>query len=523
MGARPLSSCFFALLILSPALALGQTQVSDSVAPARVESHDDDQILDARYWMWGESRDTPGFDGDGTNNDTALYQRLNLDLTVEYGALGGRVDVDLVTGRLAGDVFSVENDDLPAEVALGTRPRGEAFGDAENILDPRNAYLSYRSPVGELRLGLQTSNFGLGLLANDGEPEDWDLFNQPYGGDRGFRALFATKPLAPFATSHTLNNIYLAVGGDVVYRDDIGAYINGDRATQFITSIFYQGENPNNPRESTFVGAYMAARTQEDGDGDQLDVLAFDMAARQRWYAGDWHLDVGAEAALFVGDTDRAYSFNGEPITNVLGWGAAAEASARWIPMRLAFDLLAGFAQGDANADDDTLYRFRFDPNYKVGLVLFDYYLPAVTRQSYTRATNPEQSGLPPKGIEGLISDGAVENAIYVHPRVYFGNPEGLLTGIGFLWAVADEPVFDPYSTFEQGGRRIGINGAEASTDLGFEVNAAARYRYPIWQQLRLEAKVEYGVFFPGAAFDDASGAPADPQNLLRGRVGIIW
>ncbi len=527
MGSRPHTTGFFALLVaLVPFTAAAQEgTVSDTVAPAGLETFDDDQTLDARYWFWGEARDTPSFSPNGSQTDTGLYQRLNLDLDVTFGSLGARLDVDAVTGRLTGDPLVAEEDETPEEIANGARPRGEAFGDAENILDPRNAYLRYRSPIGELRLGLQTSDFGLGLVANDGEPDDWNLFSQPYGGDRAFRALFATKPLAPFAMNHTLNNIYLVVGGDVVYRDDNAAYINGDRATQFITSLFYSGMNPNNPRESTLLGAYFAARSQTDDDGDELDVMAFDLSGRQRWYVGDgaWHLNIGAEAAVITGETTRAYSFSGEPKTDILGVGAAAEASARWIPMQLGFDLLAGFAQGDANSDDDTLYRFRFDPNYKVGMILFDHYLPAVTRESYIRATNPEQSGLPPKGIEGFIADGAVENAIYLHPRVYFGDPEGFLTGIGFLWAVADEPVADPFATFEAGGERIGINGSDASTDLGFEVDVAARYRWPIWEQLRLEVKAEYAVFFPGEAFDDVSGAPANAQNLLRGRVGILW
>lgn len=525
MLSRPRATCLFALLTFvfaAPAAAQDEV-ISESVAPVGVEKYDQDQSVDARYWLWGTSADLPNFDFGEDPRASALYQRLNLDLDVTFGSLGARLDVDMLTGRLTGDPVAAESAAVPDETNSGSRPRGEVT-DVENILEPRNAYLRYRSPVGELRLGLQTSNFGLGLVANDGEPDDWDLFNQPYGGDRGLRALFATKPLG-FLPSHTLSNIYLAVGADVVYRDDNGAYIDGDRAQQFITSIFYQGSNANNPRESSFLGAYFAARTQEDDDGDQLDALAFDISGRQRWYVNDrnWHLNIGAEAALLTGETTRAYSFTGQPKTNILGVGAAAEASARWIPMQLAFEVLAGFAQGDADADDDTLYRFRFDPNYKVGLVLFDHYLPAVTRASYRRATDPTRSGQPPKGIEGFVNDGAVENAIYVNPRIYFGDPEGLLTGVGFLWAAADEPLADPFETFESGGARVGINGAPASTDLGFEVDVAARYRYRIWRQLRAEAKVEYGVFFPGEAFDDVSGAPADPKSLIRGRIALLW
>jgi hypothetical protein len=209
--------------------------------------------------------------------------------------------------------------------------------------------------------------------------------------------------------------------------------------------------------------------------------------------------------------------------TDILALGAAAEAEVRWKPLDMTVRLKGGYASGDANPDDDTLYRFRFDPNYKVGLIMFDHYIPAVTRAAYSRAADPSRAGEPPKGLAGLVSDGAVENAVYLNPMLLFGNPDGLLTGVGILWAQSAVPLYDPFNSFANGGAPTGPRGAEASRDLGVEVDVAAQYRHKLISQLQIEGKAEYGILFPGEAFNDAVGNPASPQNLVRARIALLW
>ena len=146
-----------------------------------------------------------------------------------------------------------------------------------------------------------------------------------------------------------------------------------------------------------------------------------------------------------------------------------------------------------------------------------------MTRRGYERVADPTRSGEAPKGLENLISDGAVENAIYVNPQILFGDEDGLLTGFGFLWAQSAVPASDPFNTFANGGTPRGVNGGEGSRDLGFEVNVAAQYRHTFVEQLQVGGKVEYGILFPGAAFDDANGESASPQNLIRAQLALEW
>lgn len=475
------------------------------------------------YRVWGHNADEPNFDGDPTTQ-AGLYQQLRLDADVTYGKFRFDAEVQGITGRLAGD----ESAELPEQAITGTRPENDI---TDALVDPYELFITWNASVAQLRLGLQKSSFGLGIVANDGVEDENMLFNQKFGADRGLRLLIATKPFAAFATSRVLKNVYLAVGGDFVYRDDNASFLDGDRAVQFVGSLFYRDADPRNPKNATFLGVYTAVRSQEDREltgispNNTLDVVAIDISGRKSFVTdSNFEVSLGAETVLLTGESTRAFTQDGQDRTKLLGLGAAGDMMIRWTPAHAAFRVLAGYASGDSNADDDTLYRFRFDPNYKVGLVMFDQYIPAATREEYRRVIDPERSGEPARGVYGLVNEGAIENAIYLNPQLQLGDPEGLLTGVGALWAWSAVPMADPYASFANGGVLSGINGREnASRQLGFEVDVSARYRKKIVSDLTLELKAEYGILFPGAAFDDAAGVSDGAQNLVRGRVALSW
>lgn len=522
MNSKFMMSAFCALVGLPLSLSAQGLATSDRVTTAPVENPEFLE-LDANYSFFVQNGDLPGFSANDESSAFSLYQRARVGGALNWSTLKLKVELDGVTGKLYGD-------DIP-EVPELVRTQARQFTNLdENWVDPREIYVTWSPGLAEVRLGLMTSDFGLGLVADDGRDEDWKLFNNKWGGDRGVRLLVATKPLAAFATSRTMKNVYLGLGADVVFQDDNANFIDGDRALQFIGSIFYRDTNPANHDDTEFLGVYAAYRQQTDREvrdvtpQDELNVLALDISGSKSWTADDLWISLGAEAALLSGDTTRTYTQSGETSTSLLALGAAAEAQLTWKPANVSLKMLSGYASGDADLDDDTVYRFRFDPNYKVGLVLFDQYIPAVTRESYERVTDPTRSGEPQRGVFGLVNDGAIENAVYLNPQLLFGRPDGLMTGVGLLWAWSAEPFYDPYSTFASGGTPTGINGrSEATRDLGLEVDVAAQYKYKIVSDLTLDLKAEYGIFFPGTAFDDAQGNSAAAQSLVRARVGLSW
>ncbi|MBA2660820.1 MAG: hypothetical protein H0U74_00870 [Bradymonadaceae bacterium] len=455
------------------------------------------------YRLWADAAD-----------GQALFQRLRLTSALAFGDFEAVFDLDALAGRLAGDPYAA----LPAHLDAGATPYAGVATGGPTFFDPRQFYAGWRTPVGQLRLGLQASQWGMGLIANDGSIANEQLFGQSYGGDRSFRALFATAPLRPLSDGHLAQNIYFVLGTDVVYRDENANYAMGDRAYQALSSLFFRDEQ-------TTVGAYAAYRSQDDRSGDGLDVLAVDAHAERTWYDEDanWTYRLGAEIAYLSGSTSRALAPDGQDL-NVRGMGLAGEFELRHRRAEIGLNLLSGYASGDSNTADETVNRFRFDPNYKVGLVLFEHYLPAISRASFVRATDPEKSGQPPKGVDALIETGAVTNAYYFNPQLQYGDPQHFLAGVGVLWARAAVPVFDPYASSVAGGSLRGPRGRQAASDeLGWELNAALRYRYRPIEGLVLEAKAEYGIFFPGAAFEDELGNADAAQNLVRARLALSW
>lgn len=463
--------------------------------------------------VWGGGSDLAGLvDGEPTSR-AGLYSRLRLRFADTFGDLSVAADTDLISGQLLGDA------PVPIPSPARTRATPAPITDATfgAVFDPRELYVGYRTPVGLVRAGLQSSQWGLGLLANAGRRDEDKLFNQRFGGDRAFRALFATTPLAPLG-GELAQNLFLVLGADVVFRDDLADLLEGDRALQGILSLAWRDGD-------SLLGGYVAYRSQVDRDGDTLEVIALDAAATHSFDVADGAvvIDFGAEVAGFFADTDRVLARQTAQPVRVTAAGGALETSALHRATEIALHLDAGFATGDADPDDDTIYRFRFDPNYRVGLILFDHYIPAVTRLAYERAVDPDNLGEPPKGAEGLISDGTVENAIYLNPQLTFGAPDGLLAGVGALVAWSEQPLADPYNSFAGGGQPVGPNGGPASNELGVEVDVSAQMLIRLPASLDLELKGEVGILFPGAAFDDASGASARPQNLARGRVALRW
>jgi hypothetical protein len=268
----------------------------------------------------------------------------------------------------------------------------------------------------------------------------------------------------------------------------------------------------------------MTYRDQRDADDDRLSVFQLDYFGDVAWVAeSGWDFQVGAETVVELGATDRLAPEGGED-ADIRGFGTAAEFEAGHLPSRFRFRLQTGYASGDADRRDETLHGFQFDPNYQVGLVLFDHYLPEVTARGYRGAADPARGARPPEGAAEFVNDGAVRNALYLNPMLLFGDREGLLTGLGVLWARSVAPVIDPAATFANGGSPTGPAGrSPASRNLGWEADVATRYRHQLDIGLTLEIKAEYGILFPGDAFATDGGTHAPPNSLFRGSLAAIW
>ncbi len=464
-------------------------------------------------------------DSTGVDSGQLLFgeHRLRIDPTIEVGPVKVHIQVDVLTGQSFGDTQSV-----------GARFVERRHGDPERsfdgwtTVDPRQAWLELDLEWLRLEVGQLGAHWGIGLLENSGDdprgPEDpeapqqgeiWvEKLTDRRNGDLYDRVRLATTPLAAF-THGAWADLVVAIGGDHVWQDDEASSLDGDVALQAFASVFYPGEE-------VFAGAHVVYRFQTDRDGDELSVTAFDLHGRWQvpLYLLRAQFRVEAEGLLRLGSTDRHRPGGRAAGVDLrqLGWVARSEIS--WRCPRLALGLEAGYASGDADPDDGDKRDLTFDPDHRVGLVLFTDVLRLVTLRGAERLADPTRVGVAEAGAEQLPTDGAVRNALYVEPVVTWRPGAWRLT-TAVLVAWGAEPFLDPFETFAAGGSGRGHLGEDASTFYGVELAGGAHYGVRVKRVGDAELGVQAGVLFPGGALGQALGN--HPVTKVLGRLDLRW
>lgn len=413
-------------------------------------------------------------------------------------------ELDLLFGVAVGDL------------AQGTGPAAwgrDSYGYPGIRL--RHLYLEWRSPIGVFRLGQMGFRWGLGIVANDGETPP------PFGdyryGDLVRRLLFATRPLGESSP------LTLAISGDWVAWDLTADFERpcpnrqgtcGDLAFQGVLAAYYE-ENDNQ------IGGYVAYRTQKNYQNDFLDVFVADVFAR-------WHVNepsggrilVAAEAALFYGQTSITRTAI-RPQTDVQQFIAAAQLGR--VSTELDVIVEGGYASGDSNTEDGVERRGTFDPDHRIGLVMFPEVLAAQTARSAFLAQNEDTFGRPARGAELLPSNGGVSGAFYLFPYAMFRPNEWLELRLGGVLGWATSDVVDPYRQRAE-SRSVNYRGGDPRRrDYGVEVDASIRAHIPLTDLVRIDIGLEGGLLFPGAAFNDENGQRMGEVGLARARFGLIF
>lgn len=369
----------------------------------------------------------------------------------------------------------------------------------------RKAYL--RASLGRvmhLMGGLMTSQWGLGLLANDGG-HTWHpgsaAFLDPRGGDRVARVMFATGAL-------THLGITLALGFDWVQDDDVT--LEGDKARQFVgAATIGQGR-------ATTLGFYGAFRHQTSASGALTEVGVLDLYLRTvHELPAHLTLRVEAEAALIVGQSELSPtdSFSRHDVLQV---GAALRACVSARKVGGVLDVL--YASGDADLSDLQSTAFKADPNYELGLLMFRHVLAAHTGRAPYTAADKNLSGYPALDLDRFPTRESATNVVAVSPRLWWRPLRGLEIYGGPLLAVTPVPLTDPLNARLQGGVARNALSGDPGSYLGTEIDLGARFQM-ILAGTELTVGVEGGVFLPGDALKDASGETMDPVYGGRGLV----
>ncbi|MFT4621949.1 MAG: hypothetical protein ACI8PZ_000601 [Myxococcota bacterium] len=369
--------------------------------------------------------------GQGFVLDTRV--RGSLDLSIKGFRAG--TEWDVLTGQIAGDTW-----DLPVDV--DQRGRGELRALTGEGVVPRRANVGMRLAVVDIEAGLTTSQWGLGLLANDGANDP--LFGRADGGDRVMRARATT---APFKKGGSAYPLYLTLAADMVVADDLARWADRQRAAQGIASVLYA--KPDAGR----LGTYVVYRNQRELDEARVtNVVVTDIAGDIPIPVGEWTLELAGELAVFAGRTDRALTYSSRDGLAVSAAGLLVHTALVEPGERLTVHLRGGWASGDGDADDGALHDFTADPNVDVGMVLFDELGGGVEVGTVGLLTDPQYAAQPPDGVDAIATEGAWRRSTFVQPAISGTVVTGVDLRAGVVLAWASAPIAQPFYTFRNGG-----------------------------------------------------------------------
>jgi len=448
-------------------------------------------------------------------------QWLRLRPTLQVGKdLRVVLQADAFAGLVVGDVTrDVGGDQAP-------RTAFDSIGQSEL----RWLYAEWLTPVGLVRAGRQPSHWGLGMVANDGDHRR--LFGDYRRGTIGDRFGFATKPFG------VASPLVVALAVDRVIRDNFTNVGRGDEVFQGVAAVLWQG--------CAFeAGAYAAMRRQRAVRTsvpnvaiytDSLEALVGDAYLRAAGRVSEG-VDgfVGAEVALTSATSDfprTAQQLRDGERTVIAGLGVLAEiglaagrleqpglrSRARWVAT-----LEYGFASGQADPFARAQSRFTFDPNARVGLVLFDEVLRWQTARAAAAIEDPYlvASSRPIPGIDLLPTNGAVSGASYLNPTFVYRPDASVDLALGVVVAQATADVVDPYRVASGGAYVNYRGGASRARDYGVEVDLGIEKRWVTEAGLVAQLGAQGGVLFPGTALADAKGNGPPAPWVVQGRAGV--
>lgn len=369
----------------------------------------------------------------------------------------------------------------------------------------RELFVEWRPDLFLLRAGQMTSSWGLGIVANDGDTPS--PFGDPRYGDVVRRILLGTKPFgedSPFL---------IAAAADWIVDDVIADVDRDDIAFQGVLSALYADQE-------TRLGAYIVARTQENALEDTLTAFVFDLYGRRSFAVESATYYVAAEGALVLGSTTyaRTPTRESQGVRQLLG---ALELGRTTDDLDLVLE--TGYASGDSNTEDDTQLRGTFDPDHRVGLIMFPEVLGAASSRASHLARAPELAARPSRGSELLPTNGGVAGAFYMFAYSKWRPLEWLEGRLGALFGVATSDVIDPFAQRALSQNQNYLGGDPSYRDLGFEVDASILGTHELVRDLTLTWGIEGGVFLPGAAFERADETRMDPVGMVRARLGIAY
>jgi uncharacterized protein (TIGR04551 family) len=427
-------------------------------------------------------------------------------------------------------------------------PPRSGINALQDSIAVKRVYGEVSTPVGILRFGRMGSQWGLGIMHNDGTCLDCDW------GDTVDRVMFVAEPLAGFYVTPMID---FNAEGPTSYRDPAGGQpfdlSNSDDAHSLVIAIARRDtESQAKARleagQSVFnYGAHLSYRWQRNDAADfygtpfqnesaTTGTAGYVFRQAQMWMPDIWvkfernNFRIELEASAVLGNINNIATTGADDQVSgrnqsigIVEFGAVLQAELRLMDEALKIELELGFASGDiapgfgnyarrkvANVDNNTqpgdidgpqyacqnprtvtggctdssIRNFRFNRDYRVDMILFREIL------------------------------GGVTDAFYVKPTVSYRIADGFKAFGSVIYSRAIYPESTPSAT------RLPDGSIQADGNLGFEINLGARYE----TEDGFFGELRWAILFPLGGFNDGRLVQAqglDSAQALRGTVGI--
>lgn len=381
----------------------------------------------------------------------------------------------------------------------------------ENWLYPRNLYVEFMPFFGVIRAGLMGSQWGMGIVANDGKQKN--PFGIYWKGDTVIRLLVATKPF--FKSGGAFKDLIVAIAGDLVFDDGVAKIYEGDMAWQGVGALRWD------IKKQTF-GLYLVYRNQTKDDGRWLKAYVIDGYTKLTMDFNDATTGYfEGEFAQIMGKSNFAYSIKHPEGHFVRQTGLAAKVGIKYLSV-IDFYLETGYSSGDSNTNDSFLRQFKFDPGHTIGLIVFPEVLAWQSARASSLAANDELTGYDLPGIELIPTEGAVAGAFYLNP-VFLTHPlQWLELNVGCVIARASSPMVSPWEQKSKGYPTGYLGGDAKNKNLGIELDGAIWFHIPL-KYIKPIVGAEGGYFWPGNYFKNDKGTKMDDVWLVSARAKIIF
>jgi hypothetical protein len=416
-----------------------------------------------------------------------------------------KVGIEVLNGQFAGTYTDAGMSVDPSPF----RPNRSDNSEISQVW-PTEFYLQKKGKRWGYSLGVQSFEWGLGILSNDGYQQsvwgDGDLGNQYL---RGSVDVAAGK----------YGRFFVAL--DSIIRDDNVSIYSDDNAQQVIWGFM----GKTNEGE---YGLLIGHRWQQDRpEIHHLESPTFVKAIPIDFYGCTQITEniVGEmELSHIRGSTNRIYSEQTRgDISQIRSMGGLfrllnVDSKNKTHPSNSLFEL--GFASGDVNPTDNVSTTFYLHSNYNPGLILFEQVLPMISANALQRLTDPELVGQSTSGLRYGIGQGNISNALFVHMQDDHQLFPSFHIRTGYLWIRSITPVTDPFASAMNGGEPKGYGDVdELSNHIGSEWLVGLDYKVQ-GKNIEPLLRLDMAMFQQHSEF---TGLDLDGLWTIHSKVQFSW